>query len=63
MDKVQYIMAEMKIRNLPVLKDGAIHGILTLGDVSDHYFRYRQRGGEGSVLGCCEINTGNAAVG
>lgn len=50
MDKVQYIMAEMKIRNLPVLKDGAIHGIITLGDVSDHYFRYRhKRRGEGGV--------------
>ena len=39
LEKIQYTMIELKIRMLPVVKDGVIYGILTLGDVLNHQFR------------------------
>lgn len=39
LEKVQYIMVELKIRALPVVKDGVIYGIITLGDVINHHYR------------------------
>lgn len=39
LEKVQYTMIELKIRMLPVVKDGVIYGILTLGDVLNHQYR------------------------
>lgn len=39
LEKVQYIMVELKIRALPVVKDGVIYGIITLGDVINHQYR------------------------
>lgn len=40
LEKVQYIMVELKIRALPVVKDGVIYGIITLGDVINHHYRW-----------------------
>jgi CBS domain-containing protein len=31
-------MTGFKIRNVPVIKDGVIYGIVTLGDISDHKY-------------------------
>lgn len=39
LEKVQHIMVELKIRALPVVKDGVIYGIITLGDVINHQYR------------------------
>ena len=39
LDNLQYTMVELKIRMLPVVKDGVIHGIITLGDVINHHYR------------------------
>jgi len=52
LEKVQYIMVELKIRALPVVKDGVIYGIITLGDVINHHYRSVRPAGRPSARPC-----------
>jgi protein phosphatase PTC7 len=49
-EKIQYIMVELKIRTLPVVKDGVIHGIITLGDVINHHYSSEEIGGKKAFI-------------
>ena len=50
LEKVQYIMVELKIRTLPVVKDGVIYGIITLGDVINHHYSSEEIGGKKAFI-------------
>lgn len=50
LEKVQYIMVELKLRTLPVVKDGVIHGIITLGDVVNHHYSSEEIGGKKAFI-------------
>jgi len=50
LEKVQYIMVELQIRTLPVVKDGVIYGIITLGDVINHHYSSEEIGGKKAFI-------------
>jgi hypothetical protein len=59
---VQHIMTEMKVRSLPMFKDGVIHGVITLGDIADHNYQEEEIGGKAGflkgVVGRLDLPTG-----